>query len=158
MSRPALKMPTQSELEKLLEYDPTTGHLTWKKTQRTKKQGARAGYLDRAGYRNLCMANKRVLKAHRLIWKLVTGKEPKGTIDHINGDRDDNRFENLREADMSQQNFNKKSRGYFKRGSAYQVKVTAYGSTKRVTVYTEEDAIRVRDELREELWGEYKAG
>ena len=34
---------------------------------------------------------------HRLIWKVVTGQEPKGYIDHINGVRDDNRFENLRD-------------------------------------------------------------
>jgi hypothetical protein len=158
MPRPALRMPTQSELEKLLKYDPATGYLTWRETRRTRKAGARAGHLDRAGYRNLTMANKRTLKAHRLIWKLVTGKEPKGTIDHKNGDRDDNRFENLREADMSQQNFNKNTRGYNKRGNAYQVRVTAYGVIKRQTVYTEEDAIRVRDEMRAELWGAFKAG
>ena len=85
----------------------------------------------------------------------MTGKDPVGTIDHINGDRDDNRWSNLREADMSQQNFNKKSRGYNKRGNAYQVRVTAYGKIKRKTVYTEDDAIKVRDQFRKELWGEY---
>jgi hypothetical protein len=157
MARPALRMPTQSELKKLLDYDPATGYLTWKETRRMRKAGARAGHLDKAGYRNLCMANNRTMKAHRLIWKLVTGKEPKGTIDHINGDRDDNRFENLREADMSQQNWNKQTRGYNKRSNSYQVRVTAYGVIKRQTVYTEEDAIRVRDEMRAEMWGEFKA-
>ncbi len=158
MPRPALRMPTQSELKKLLEYDPATGYLTWKETRRARKAGARAGCVNTAGYRNLCMANNRVIKAHRLIWKLVTGKEPKGTIDHKNGDRDDNRFENLREADMAQQNWNKKSRGYNKRGNSFQVSVTANGVTKRKTVYTEEDAIRVRDEMRTDLWGAFKAG
>lgn len=32
-----------------------------------------------------------------MIWKIVTGYEPVGLIDHINGVRDDNRFENLRD-------------------------------------------------------------
>lgn len=45
---------------------------------------------------HICMGifGKTVL-AHRVIWKLVHGEEPR-TIDHINGDPKDNRIENLR--------------------------------------------------------------
>lgn len=40
---------------------------------------------------------------HRLIWKLQTGEDP-GAIDHINGSRADNRWENLRECPDGQGN------------------------------------------------------
>ena len=35
--------------------------------------------------------------AHRLAWLFATGEWPKETIDHINGDRGDNRIANLRD-------------------------------------------------------------
>jgi hypothetical protein len=35
--------------------------------------------------------------AHRLVWFVTYGKFPNGDIDHLNGDRSDNRIENLRD-------------------------------------------------------------
>lgn len=35
--------------------------------------------------------------AHRIVWKWVHGRDPRGVIDHINGIRDDNRIANLRD-------------------------------------------------------------
>ncbi len=49
---------------------------------------------------------------HRLIWKIITGQEPVGLIDHINGVRDDNRFENLRDVTPSQNRINRRM-GYW---------------------------------------------
>ena len=158
MPRPALPMPPQTDIKKLLDYDPTTGYLTWKKTERKKKKGARAGYIDGLGYRCLCMANKRSYKAHRLIWKIMTGKEPNGTIDHINGDKDDNRWENLREADMSQQNWNKKTKGYWRKGRKFQVRIRKHNRTVfDKTFATEAEAIKARDEQRSIHHCEYVA-
>lgn len=158
MPRPALPMPSQKDIKKLLKYDPDTGYLTWNKTERTKKKGARAGYVDNLGYRVLCMANRRTYKAHRLIWKIMTGKEPTGTIDHINGDRDDNRWENLRQADMSQQNWNKKTKGYWRKGKKFQVRIKKHNRVVfDKTFATEEEAIKARDEQRKIHHADYRA-
>lgn len=56
---------------------------------------ARAGTLDKNGYRYISLLGKRYPE-HRLIWCLVHGQFPDGDIDHINQIRDDNRLENLR--------------------------------------------------------------
>jgi hypothetical protein len=67
--------------------------------------GDRAGTLVRDGYRQLRIHGKQYLE-HRLIWLLHTGSLPTDEIDHINGDRQDNRIENLRlvSRDMNMQN------------------------------------------------------
>lgn len=49
-----------------------------------------------AGYRRGMIDGQNVY-AHRIIWKMVHGRDPAGEIDHINGDKGDNRIENLRE-------------------------------------------------------------
>lgn len=45
--------------------------------------------------------------AHRLIWKIHTGRDPVGLIDHINGVRYDNRIENLRDVPIHVNNLNR---------------------------------------------------
>lgn len=61
---------------------------------------------DNKGY-VITYADKKCYKAHRIIWLLEHGKFPDKILDHINGIRDDNRIENLREADFTQNNANK---------------------------------------------------
>jgi hypothetical protein len=58
-----------------------------------------AGSKHQSGYIHISLDGKKH-KAHRIIWELLTGSKPKETIDHINGDKADNRIENLR--DVSQ--------------------------------------------------------
>ena len=50
--------------------------------------------------------HKQLIHSHRLVWKWVTGKDPENTIDHINRDKGDNRFWNLRDVDHYVQNRN----------------------------------------------------
>ena len=47
------------------------------------------------------------LRAHHIVWTWVHGEWPKGEIDHINGDRSDNRIENLREVTVAQNRTNR---------------------------------------------------
>jgi hypothetical protein len=86
----------QVRLKELLNYDMATGLFTWKKrVSRAKIRGNRAGYVTVRGYVHLG-ADRKVYKAHRLAWLYVTGAFPAGELDHIDGDRANNRFSNLR--------------------------------------------------------------
>lgn len=96
-------MPDQSYLWSVLTYDPETGVLTWKpksgsdrfiKTFNSRFAGKPAFTTMERGYQQ-GRIDGRLLYAHRVIWKLMTGDEP-DDVDHINGDRSDNRWANLR--------------------------------------------------------------
>ncbi len=63
---------------------------------RCKAYSSLSGRINTHGYRYLALCCQSWAE-HRLIWKLETGCEPHGVIDHINGIRDDNRIENLRD-------------------------------------------------------------
>lgn len=95
------------ELRQLVAYDAETGLMTRRvATASNIKVGDPVGYADNQGY--LCAYIKgRQYKVHRLAWLYVYGEWPKGQLDHINGDRTDNRICNLREATASQNQQNK---------------------------------------------------
>ena len=89
-------LPTQERLLELFEY--RDGQLIKKKWTGGKVlEGQEAGCLRKSkGYR--CVSVDNVLyQEHRVIWKLIYGEDPKYSIDHINGNRSDNRIENLRD-------------------------------------------------------------
>lgn len=67
------------------------------------------GRLSADGYRTLFL-DTRLYLAHRLAWLYVHGEWPAGVIDHINGDRADNRVANLRVVTPWQNALNKRSR------------------------------------------------
>lgn len=59
------------------------------------------------GYKCTAINGKQYYQ-HRLVWLHVHGSWPDGPIDHINGNRGDNRIENLRVATFSQNQHNRK--------------------------------------------------
>lgn len=92
---------TVHRLRELLSYDPETGHLKWlKRTSHRINIGDVAGAPIGNGYIMLG-ADKNRIYAHRAAWALHTGSWPNGHIDHINGDRQDNRISNLRDVTRS---------------------------------------------------------
>jgi len=100
-------MIDQAYLKERFRYDPYTGELVWASGKMT---GKAAGCLDSYGYRVVRIGNKGY-KAHRLIWCMVHGSLPRNTIDHINGDKSDNRLSNLRDTPMKENNKNKPLQG-----------------------------------------------
>lgn len=84
----------------LFRYDKDTGVLTRKTQRGTAKAGSVAGSLNDQGYL-LVMVDGRNQRVHRIAWLLETGAWPTYDIDHINGNRSDNRFSNLRDVTTS---------------------------------------------------------
>jgi hypothetical protein len=93
---PKEKDVTFDFINKLLNYDKETGILTWKKTLGYQaRKGTEAG-CEALGYKIIKIKQIRH-QSHRLAWLLSTGHWPEFEIDHINGNRSDNRFSNLRD-------------------------------------------------------------
>lgn len=91
-----------------LSYNAETGVLSWIVVPSNNVQAAsRAGAVLKIGYRKIVMNNYQMY-AHHVAWYMHHGKWPESQIDHVNGDRDDNRILNLRLATQAQQNFNTK--------------------------------------------------
>lgn len=98
------------DIRNILSYDPASGLFLWKVDRSYRvKAGYKAGHVTPLGYHAIEIAGRKFM-AHRLAWLIVSGKWPAFDIDHLNGDRLDNRIENLREASRSENCSNKLSR------------------------------------------------
>jgi hypothetical protein len=91
---------TESELKRYFTYDPMTGEFK-RILRRTRWQGdvpcseLITGKNNRGYY--WVKINRHMYLVHRLIVLYMTGVHPRGEVDHINGDRLDNRWGNLRD-------------------------------------------------------------
>jgi len=87
---------TQTYLKELLHYDPDTGLFTWtRRISNFVKAGDLAGGRNQRGYWKIMIKNKSYA-AHRLAFLYMTGEFPAIDTDHINGDKADNRWINIR--------------------------------------------------------------
>lgn len=129
-------LPCADELRLLLRYEPETGRLFWRErpdhlfqtpgqaaswNRRYAGQQALTATLAQ-GYRTGSMMGQTGVKAHQVAFVMIHGRLPVGQIDHINGDKADNRAANLREVTQQQNMWNipaKKARKGSKNPSAY---------------------------------------
>ncbi len=112
---------TPRMLREMLTYAPETGRLVWKKRARQWFKSERdwrwwngrySGKdaftaIDNKGYPFGRVCDTPFL-AHRVAWAVHHGKWPQGQIDHINGERSDNRIINLRDVTSAENNRNRK--------------------------------------------------
>lgn len=147
-------MITQSRLKALLYYDPVTGDFT-NLTNRGSRalKGELAGSEQNYGYWWIYIEGRRYM-AHRLAWFYMTGEWPSGDIDHINGAKGDNRFNNLRIVTRRENCLNRgvninnylQHKYIYPKDNKYYVQVYKDGCRKYVgRFYTMEAAIKARD-------------
>ena len=101
-------MITQERLKELLHYCPDTGIFTY------LKEGKIAGHNDSRGYITIRIGAAQ-LKAHRLAFLYITGSCPSQGTDHIDHNKKNNRWDNLREVSHA---INQKNKGIAKNNTS----------------------------------------
>lgn len=154
---------TRDALKALLSYDPSTGIFTWLVNRgNLKNAGSIAGSLNRGGYAQLQISGK-CYRIHRLAWFYVHGVFPDGDLDHINGDRTDNRIENLRVCSKQQNALNKlpqrngfKGVTLHKRTGKFQAQITKSNKNHYLGLFsTEQAAAQAYDAASSVLHGDF---
>ena len=110
-----MKELTLERLRKHFLYNPDTGLFLWKESGTGRPISRIAGGVNGHGYIQIRF-NGKSYRAHRLAFLYMTGEYPPKDVDHINGDKTDNRFKNLRHATRSQNLRNQKIRKNNKSG------------------------------------------
>lgn len=117
------ELPSPEILRKLLRYEPETGKLFWRERERSMFACDRSHRtwntryanqqafttINQTGYKTSTILFK-TCKAHRVIWAIQTGAWPNGDIDHIDRNKTNNTWSNLRAASRSENLANRKSK------------------------------------------------
>lgn len=109
------------QVDKLIGYDAESGKLFWRqrpqemfKTENLcrfwndRYAGVEAfSSCDSNGYRQGAILGRKY-RAHRVCWLLLHGEWPHGEIDHVDGNRENNCAENLRDVSRAENQRNRK--------------------------------------------------
>lgn len=161
------KTPTK---EFLTEHFELKNGILLNKIDRSSKarKGEMAGWIDEeSGYQKLRLGGVKYM-AHRLVWKMVHGVEPE-VIDHIDGNRLNNRVENLRSVCHSENNKNK-TKGvnntsgmtgvsWHKRINKWAANIKINGKMKHLGYFDDfKQAVRIRQHEQEKLGFSFRHG
>lgn len=157
---------TQEILKELFDYQDS--ELYWKKSGKGRKFGVPAGYVIN-GYRQIGVNNKPYY-THRLIFLFHHGYLPK-FLDHIDGDKSNNNINNLREATLSQNQWNRKKNkshngkptsskfkgvSLHKASGKWLAQIQIDGKNKRLGLFTSElDAANAYNRAATEAFGKF---
>ena len=159
-------MLSQERLIDILSYDPLSGSFM-NLTQRGKRgtPGKIAGYVNPLGYRVIRIDSENH-HAHRLVWLYQYGNFPDYLIDHIHGNRDDNRLINLRPATYKQNAENQKLHSVNKSGhrgvswdnhnQLWVACVVHMNERLRKRFKNMDDAIKAVKQMRDELYTHHR--
>lgn len=167
-------MLTASDVRDLLEYNSETGKLVWKERRgligkrsawNARYAGTETCVTDNKGY--ICVQiYKKKYRGHRIAWLHHYGAWPTLDIDHINGNKTDNRIDNLREATVAQNGHNvgltsrnsSGARGVFWHACAkkWQSGICINGQEIYLGLFTDfDEAVRVRRNAEIKYYGEF---
>lgn len=171
-------------LQKLFDYDRETGEFVWKKRDasmfidskisaetkakrfNTRYAGESATTNHSNGYKNVSVMEQKFIRAHRVAWAICYGAWPTDDVDHINGDRKDNRIVNLRLSTRSENLRNRKKfprnkSGYVgvsfcKQRENWNARIGINGRYINLGYFnTKEEAAEARAEAEKKHWGDY---
>jgi hypothetical protein len=157
---------TAERLREVLYYNSDTGAFTFQISVGNKVKGSEANCkLDSKAntYTTIAIDKERYL-AHRLAWLYQTGQWPSKFIDHIDGDKSNNRWSNLREASASENKCNIKARsdnqlglkGVSPCGNKYRAVIHWQGKQINLGVFgTSEEAYEVYKIASKQYHGEF---
>lgn len=152
------------DIRNFVSYDECTGEFRW--AQNCGARGRKGALIHNETDLGYCFVMFRGARyaAHQLAWWGVYGAKPIAEVDHINGDRADNRIENLREATREQNTRNATVRkdsttgvkGVSPDGKAFRARCWHDGKRHYLGNYpTVEDAANAVREFREEKHREF---
>lgn len=164
-------MPFLEAARELLAFDPDAGVFRWKVRRNSfggkVQEGSVAGTPSDQGYVMVGVLGRQY-RAHRLAWLFMTGAMPSRglEIDHINGDRSDNRWGNLRLVTRSQNNMNQgvkrnnksgcKGVSFRKDTGKWHARITVAGQVRLLGNFDNlEDAVEARRAAEAEFFAEH---
>lgn len=159
-------MITQQRLKSQISYCPETGIFTWIVAKKGVSKGKECGRISKQhGYKDIHIDGK-FYRAHQLAFLYMNGVFANSEIDHINRNRSDNRWDNLRVCTKSQNAANvglKKSNTTGAKGvvwdkdrNKWRVQIRINGVKKNLGRFDNfEDAVKVSENALKKQFGEF---
>ena len=164
----ARPLPPLEELKEFLDYNPDTGIFTWIKGRQSIKVGQVAGKANGNGYLRIRFKGIKYF-AHRLAYYMYHGIDPlEKLVDHIDGDKSNNKINNLRLASKSQNAMNRINLAsdntsgvtgvyWYKKFKKWIATIQVNKVYKYLGSFTnKEDAIKVRREAEIKYFGDFR--